>query len=459
MTYSQAIDFIYSRRKFQKSPGHERISRLLELVGNPHKKLRFVHIVGTNGKGSVSTALASILQTAGYTVGLFTSPFVIEFGERIKVNGEFIPKSAVAAITKTLKEKVLLMEEEELYPTVFEVTTALAMVYFYEMNCDVVILEAGIGGKHDSTNVIGTPSLAVITSVSLDHTDVLGNTTGEIAREKCGIIKGGCPVVSYPFNNEALPFTPQDKEAAEVIARECEEKGSTLFVPDCSKVRLIRSDLSGNELYYGSLHLETGMCGQFQTGNLLTAAEAARVLAEHSFFITDESIEKGIKDFFLPGRLECVSRNPLVILDAGHNEGAMKELSLSIKREGKKAVALCAFMKDKDYESSLRHLADCCEEIVFTNVDPVRGESAALLCEKANALFKRCSSSDNAKDAFSLALGKTDSDGVLIVCGSFYLVSEVRTITNSECGIRNSELRGALRETESEMPQKNKYKP
>lgn len=426
MTYNEALEFIYSRRKFQKSPGHERIEKLLELMDNPHKKLRFVHVVGTNGKGSVSTALASILQEAGYTVGLFTSPFVIEFGERIKVNGEFIPKSAVASITSALKEKILIMEKEELYPTVFEVTTALAMVYFYEMNCDAVVLEAGIGGKNDSTNIIGTPSLAVITSVSLDHTDVLGSSAGEIAKEKCGIIKGGCPVVSYPFENGGLPFTSQNSEAAAVIKEECEKNNSNLFVPDCSKVKLLRSDLSGNELYYGSLHLETGMCGQFQIANLLTAAEGARVLAEHSFFITDENIENGIRSFFLPGRLECISSNPLIILDAGHNEGAIKELSATLKREEKKAVALCAFMKDKNYEESLRYLSECCDEVVFTNVDPVRGEAPRVLFEKAEKLFRKCYFSENSAEAYELALRKTDADTALVVCGSFYLVSEVR---------------------------------
>ena len=159
MTYEEALEFIYSRRKFQKSSGHERIRRLLELCDNPHKRLRFVHVVGTNGKGSVSTALSCILQRAGYTTGLFTSPFILEFGERIRVNGEMIPKSAVASITSMLKEKILLMEKEELYPTVFEVITALAMVYFCDMNCDAVVLEAGIGGGKDSTNVISRPSL------------------------------------------------------------------------------------------------------------------------------------------------------------------------------------------------------------------------------------------------------------------------------------------------------------
>lgn len=426
MNYNEALDFIYSRRKFQKSSGHERIRRLLELLDNPQDKLHFVHVVGTNGKGSVSTALSCILMDAGYRVGLFTSPFVIEFGERIKVNGDFISKGAVASITSLIKEKILLMEKEGLYPTVFEVTTALAMVYFYEMNCDAVILEAGIGGGKDSTNVIGTPTLAVITSVSLDHTEVLGETAAEIAKEKCGIIKGGCPVVSYPFENAGLPFTPQNAEAAKVIEEVCREKDSELFVPEKDKITLVKSDLEGNELYFDGLHLKTGMCGQFQLGNLITAAKAAQVLSKKAYIISDENIERGIEAFFLPGRLECVSREPLILLDACHNEGAVKEISAVLSSTEKRVIALCAFMKDKQYLSSLEMLGSCCDEMIFTNVDPVRGEDAALLCEKAGAFCSKTDFSPDPLSAYEKALSRTGKDDVLIVCGSFYLVSDIR---------------------------------
>lgn len=428
MTYDEALDFIYSRRKFQKSSGHERIKRLLELADNPHKKLRFVHVVGTNGKGSVCTALSCIFQQAGYTTGLFTSPFVLEFGERIRVNGEMIPKSAVASITHMLREKILLMEKEELYPTVFEVITALAMVYFSDMNCDAVILEAGIGGGKDSTNVIGTPSLAVITSVSLDHTEVLGDTVAQIAEEKCGIIKGGCPVVSYPFENAGLPFTPQNEEAAAVIRKECIEKGSTLHLPEPEKVRLIKSDLTGTELYYGDIHINSRICGRFQIANLITAVEAAKVLSESFLFIDNGATERGISDFFIPGRLECVSREPLIILDAGHNEGAVAELTENIKMfsHGRKTVALCAFMKDKDYSHCLKNLAPLCDEMVFTLVDSVRGEAPETLCKKAEEYCKANHFSHNPCEAFALAREKTGENGLLLVCGSFYLVSDIR---------------------------------
>ncbi len=428
MTYEEALEFIYSRRKFQKSSGHERIRRLLELCDNPHKRLRFVHVVGTNGKGSVSTAIASVLQSAGYITGLFTSPFVVEFGERIRVNGEYIPKSAVASITKHLKEKILLMEKEGLYPTVFEVITAMAMIYFDEMNCDAVVLEAGIGGGKDSTSVIDAPVLSVITSVSLDHTDVLGESIEEIAREKCGIIKGSCPVVSYPFESGEFSFTPQNEKAAEVIEKICREKGNRLFVPDMTKARLIKSDLEGNEVYYDGIHLKTGMCGSFQSANILTAVTACRALSEEGYWITDSNIEIGIAEFFIPGRLECISTEPTVILDAGHNEGAMRELSKTLKlyAKDKRVVALCAFMKDKNHREALGLLAPCCDEMIFTSVDPIRGEAPEELCREAEHYCKSCTAEPDSKKAYEIALSRTGKDDILLVCGSFYLVSEIR---------------------------------
>lgn len=430
MTYDEALEFIYSRRKFQKSSGHERIKRLLELVDNPHKRLRFVHVVGTNGKGSVCTAVASVLQSAGYITGLFTSPFVTEFGERIRVDGEYIPKSAVASITSLLREKILLMEKEELYPTVFEVTTALAMCYFSDMNCDAVVLEAGIGGGKDSTSVIPSPVVSVITSVSLDHTKVLGESAEEIAREKCGIIKGYGPVVSYPFESGDFPFTAQNEAAARVIEEVCRERGNELFVPDMKKARLIKSDLSGNELYYDGLHLVTGQCGSFQLANMLTATEVCRALSREGYMISDENIEEGIKSFSIPGRLECVSREPLILLDAGHNEGAMKELSgtLEAYSDGRRVIALCAFMKDKDYRKAVSLLAPCCEKMVFTNVDTLRGEAPEVLCEAAEKYCGDCEGEADVQRAFELALSKAQKDDILLVCGSFYLVSEIRKI-------------------------------
>ncbi len=431
MTYTEAIEYIMSRRKFQKSSGHERIERLLSLLGDPHKNLKFVHIVGTNGKGSVSTALSCITEKSGLKTGLFTSPYIICFNERIKVNGEFIPDEAIADITALIKEKTDLMENEGLYPTVFEVTTALAMVYFARVRCDIVILEAGIGGGKDSTNVITDKLLSVIMSVSLDHTEMLGETVEKITEEKCGIIIKGRPTVSYPFTAGNGDFTPQHRDAAKVITEHCKEKGSALTVPDADKVQIISKDIYGTEFIYNGLQIKVNLCGKHQVANMITAVECAKALSDTGYDISDSHIQQGIAAFSIPGRTEVISRKPLIILDGGHNEGCMKALRDTILNylKDKKIILLCSFMKDKDYEKSLGHILPLCEKAVFTRTDTLRGEDENVLCKIGR---KHCESIAISSVEEALSKAMPEDDGVLIVCGSFYLVSEVRESLSSQ---------------------------
>lgn len=434
MNYNEAIDFIMSHRKFQKTGGHERIEFLLNLLGSPHKKLKFVHIVGTNGKGSTSTALSCVLKSAGYKTGLFTSPYVVEFGERIQVDGEYIPKEEIVRSCELIKEKIKLMENEDMYPTVFEVTTALAMVYFEKKNCDIVFLEAGIGGKHDSTNVIPSPLACVFTAISLDHTEMLGDTTEKIAEEKCGIIKEGTSVVSYPLSCDNLDFTPQDQKAGEVIKRESEKLSCPFATPSCGKVKVIENSIDGLSFIYENLHIKTSMVGDFQIGNLLTAIETVKILRGKGFNITDEAIRNGAESFFIPARTEKASEKPLVILDGGHNEASVAALSKTVQRylKGKKVTFLMSFMKDKDYETCIKTLAGICENMVFTNVDKVRGEKSSVLAVKAKLFCNNVFCCDDAKKAFEKALSLTEEDGALIVAGSFYLASYIRDIIKTE---------------------------
>ncbi len=429
MNYNEAIDFIMSHRKFQKTGGHERIEKLLEFLGSPHKKLRFVHIVGTNGKGSTSTAMACILKEAGYRTGLFTSPYVVEFGERIQVDGNYIPREEIAEICEIIKEKTEMLQSEDMHPTVFEVTTALAMVYFAKMNCDIVFLEAGIGGKNDSTNIIPSPLACVFTAISLDHTEMLGDTTKKIAEEKSGIIKCGTSVVSYPLDNCGIDFAPQDKAAGKIIKSKSVKKGCTFCSPDCSKAAVIEDSINGLQFTYKTFNISTKMVGTFQLGNLLTAIETVKVLREKGYVITDEAIEKGISDFAIPARTEKVSEKPLVILDGGHNEASVSALSETIRKylQEKKVTLLLSFMKDKDYETCLRLLSTICENVVFTCVDKVRGENSRVLAEKAKSYFKNVFFDDDVDAAYKKALSQVKDDGVLVVAGSFYLASYVRS--------------------------------
>lgn len=430
MNYNEAIDFIMSHRKFQKTGGHERIELLLELLGAPHKKLKFVHIVGTNGKGSTSTALSCILKEAGYRAGLFTSPYVVEFGERIQINGKYIPREDIAEICELIKEKIKLMESEDMHPTVFEVTTALAMVYFEREKCDIVFLEAGIGGKHDSTNIIPAPLASVFTAISLDHTEMLGDTTEKIAEEKSGIIKKGTSVVSYPLNGEVVGFTSQDEKAAAVIKRVSDETGCTFMSADCTKVKIEEDSINGLRFTYENLEIKTKMVGSFQVGNLLTGIETVKILRSKGFSIADKAIEKGIYNFTIPARTEKVSENPLVILDGGHNEASVAVLTDTVRKylKDKKVTFLLSFMKDKDYKTCIERLAAVCDTMVFTNVDKIRGEISEVLAGEAKKYCSNVLFCDEAEEAYKMALDVTDKDGALIVAGSFYLAAFVRGI-------------------------------
>lgn len=430
MNYNEAIDFIMSHRKFQKTGGHERIEHLLSLLGSPHKKLKFVHIVGTNGKGSTSVALSSVLQQAGYRTGLFTSPYVVKFGERIQVNGEYIPDTDIIEICETIKEKTLLMADEEMYPTVFEVTTALAMVYFEKMKCDIVFLEAGIGGKHDSTNIIPSPLACVFTAISLDHTEMLGDTTEKIAKEKSGIIKKGTSVVSYPLDSGNLDFTPQDEKAGKVIKKESEKHGCPFVSPQCDKVTITKDTIDGLSFTYDNLNINVGMAGTFQVGNLITAIETVKILREKGFYITDKAIEEGLQKFFIPARTEKIAENPLVIIDGGHNEASVNALAKTVQKylKDKKVTFLLSFMKDKDYETCIKTLADVADKMVFTTVDKVRGEDSSVLAEKAQVFCENVYYSEDINEAYDKALSLTEKDGVLIVAGSFYLAAFVRSL-------------------------------
>lgn len=428
VNYNEAIDFIMSHRKFQKTGGHERIEKLLSLLGSPHKKLRFVHIVGTNGKGSTSMAMACILKEAGFRTGLFTSPYVVEFGERIQVDGKYIPREEIAEICGLIKEKISLLGNEDMYPTVFEVTTALSMVYFEKMKCDIVFLEAGIGGKHDSTNIIPSPLACVFTAISLDHTEMLGETTKKIAEEKCGIIKEGTSVVSYPLGNGGIDFVPQDENAAEIIKSESEKMGCPFFIPDCNKAIVIEDSINGLHFSYENLDIRTKMVGTFQLANLMTAIETVKVLRNKGFDITDSEIEKGIAEFTIPARTETVSEKPLVILDGGHNEASVQALAETVRKylQGKKVTLLLSFMKDKDYEACLELLSSVAENAVFTCVDKVRGESSEVLAGKAEAYFENIFYNDDVDAAYKKALSLVGDNSALVVAGSFYLASYVR---------------------------------
>lgn len=428
MTENEALEFIYSRRKFAKSNSFERMEALLSELGNPHKDLSFVHVAGTNGKGSVCTMISSVLISSGCKTGLFTSPFVICFRERIQINGKFIPEKRFCQITEEVKAASDRLSVKGLTPTFFETVLAMALLYYKEEGCDIVILEAGIGGRDDSTNIIPSALVSVITSVSYDHTDVLGDTITSIAKHKSGIIKENSACVSFPEENGSCNFVPQQKETVQILRDTCERKNANFIMPDIKSITDIEKGSHSTSFLFEGKKINMSFTGDHQLGNALTALSALKVLQKKGFDITDKSIKEGFENAFIPGRLEVVSENPLVIIDGGHNEGCITALKNYIEEnlKDKSITALLGFMKDKDYESAIKIIAPCCKSIVFTRADDLRGESAENLSVCARKLCSSIYAENDRKKSFRKAMSLLPEDGALLCAGSFYLISEIR---------------------------------
>ncbi|MBE6541975.1 MAG: bifunctional folylpolyglutamate synthase/dihydrofolate synthase, partial [Ruminococcaceae bacterium] len=306
MTYSEALEYIHSVSWKGSRPGLERISELCTLLGHPEDSLKFIHIAGTNGKGSTSAMIASILSESGYRVGLYTSPFIEEFNERIMLCGENISNEDLARDTEYVKQFADKMEDS---PTEFELITAIAFVYYKRKGCDYVVLECGLGGRLDSTNVINTSVLSVITGIDLDHTAILGDTTEKIASEKAGIIKKGVPVI----------FGEGDGDAECVIRTAAENMGSEYIRTDFSKISSIKTSLTGTEFYFDGKLIKINLRGIYQTRNAATVITAVNALREHGIKISDEAVEMGLKKAEWKARFETLSDFPLVIYDGAHN--------------------------------------------------------------------------------------------------------------------------------------------
>lgn len=396
MKYSDALNYIHSLNRFGSRPGLESITALLNAVGNPQKNIRFIHVAGTNGKGSVCAMTAKILELAGYKTGLYTSPFVISFRERIQINGEFIPKRKLSALAKILIDTGIEVTE-------FEFITALAFMYYKMQKCDVVVLETGLGGRLDATNVIDRPLASVITSISLDHTAVLGDTLTEIAAEKCGIIKPGCPVVTSPG---------QPEEAMAAIVKKCPD----VIVPKAYSV--INSGLD-MRFTYENRNYTTRLIGSHQAENAVIAIEAVRACG---LSVSKEAVSDGLAEAFQPARLEVIRRNPLIILDGAHNPAGARTLARQVKGLGLSAIV--GIMADKDYEAIMKITAPLFKKIVTVTVkENVRSLSAEELAGTA----KKYNANVTAAKTYLQAIAQTAGAGEpTVVYGSLYLASAIR---------------------------------
>lgn len=426
MNYQQALGYIFSQPHTAGKKGLDRMRRLLALLENPQDKLKFVHIAGTNGKGSTTVMIASILKAAGYRVGSFVSPFVLEFRERIQLNGEMIPQEDLACLVEEIAPVIARMTEEGDPPMQFEVVTALGMLYFAREHCDVVCLEVGIGGRLDCTNVIDVPLAAVICSIGLDHVGMLGDTVTKIAREKAGIIKPGSTVVCYPaLSMEALP----------VIMERCAQTGSRMVMGMISQMQVLERSLQGTVVSYRGLTFRIPLLGNHQLCNCVNAVETAFVLAEKGFAISEDQIVEGIEGARIPARAEVLSQKPLVLLDGAHNQSgaeALAELLMSL--ENKNLVGIIGMLQDKDFERSAARIAACCKAIIAVEPPGPRALSKEQMAGTVGKSCPQVETAENLQEACRRGLELAGTEGGLVVCGSLYLASQFRQVFLQENG-------------------------
>ena len=424
MNYTEARAYVDSTAKFGIKPGLERITKMMAYVGNPQDKLKFVHVAGTNGKGSTCTMMASVLMEAGYKTGLFTSPFVIDFRERFMVDGEMISENEFAEIMTRVRTVNDLLEKSGTSLTQFELITAVALLWFVQKECDVVVLECGLGGRLDSTNVIRAPLCSVITKISLDHTDILGDTVEKIASEKAGIIKPGCPVVLAPH---------QEQAAVRVIEKKCAEIGSSLIVSGMDTVSVKTMLPTMSEIYYGGLRLMIPLAGAHQFENAVTTVNAARELNERGLVISDDQIVSGIAKAKIPARFEIISHAPLVVVDGAHNPDGVEALCSSVDAllGGRSIVGIIGMLRDKAYEEALSQIIPRFDMVLTVTPDSPRALSAKELAACAERFAGEGVSVkpvDSLKKAASIALDMTDEASAVVVCGSLYLASAMRPV-------------------------------
>ena len=416
MNYEEALEYIHSISWTFTKPGLERIGELCKRLGNPQNDLKFVHVVGTNGKGSFCSMLDSVLRHASYKVGLFTSPYIKEFTERIRVGGENIPKDALAEITAYVQPIADSMEDK---PTEFELITAIGLEYFKRSGCDIVVLEAGMGGRLDSTNIIPESLLSVVTGVSLDHTAYLGDTVEKIAAEKAGVIKQG-GVAMYCGNDESVKC---------IIKAKADEMGAKFVHPDKSCLNINRCDLDGCSFDLGEWkNVELSLLGLYQPENAANVIFAVEELRAQGMDIPDKAVREGLKAARWPARFEVLKKEPLIIFDGAHNPEGIDAAVKSIKYYfgDEKVCVLTGVMRDKDYEYVASRLSEIAKRAFCIKPDNPRALDAA---EYARVLTEKGVSSSHHKsveEAFAEAVRYVrESDSVLVCLGSLYMYEQI----------------------------------
>ncbi len=425
MNISEALSYIHSTNRFGSKLGLHNMKLLLDRLGNPQKKCQFIHVAGTNGKGSTVAFLSNILAAAGYKTGMYTSPYIQRFNERIQVNGQHISDEAIAAYTAQVKAAVdAMVADGENHPTEFEIVTSLGFLYFAHEKCDVVVLEVGLGGRLDATNIIDCPLLAVITPLGLDHTEYLGNTIADIAFEKGGIIKEGGHVLS----------APQPTNAIEVLQKLCQERNATCTIANYSQLAPLSHSLDGQSFSApGYERLTIALLGPHQQENAYLAVLAVQLLREKGLNITQEALEAGLLNTRWPGRFEVVCKQPVTIIDGAHNQPGVETLcrGLATYFPGKKWCFVMGVLSDKDYAQMVQAVLPLAKRFITVTPNNPRALAAEDLAAYINNLCKEQQCLEPLATPFlqlkeALQEATQDPNALVCVFGSLYMQGDVR---------------------------------
>lgn len=440
MKEKEAMEYIENLNRFGSVLGLDNMRYLLERLGNPQDKLSFVHIAGTNGKGSVLAYVSTILQQAGYRVGRYISPTIKDYRERIQYNGRMISKKDLCVYVERVKEACDAMTAEGLaHPTPFEVETAMGFLYFLDKNCDIVVLETGLGGRLDATNVIRNTIASVITSISMDHMGFLGNTLEEIAKEKCGIIKEGSAVITCK----------QKEEAATVIFETCKLLNCDLTVADIENAKGIKYGIERQRFTYKEYkNLEISLAGTVQIENALLAVEVIAALGKKGFPVKEKALRDGLIKTRWDGRFQVVSKKPYFIVDGAHNEDAAKKLAESIRFyfTNKKIIYIMGVLRDKEYEKVVEHTYSYAEYIItVTPPNNARALHAYELAQTVQKYQPNVTAADSLEEAVEMAYLLSDKESIIMTFGSLSFLGKIIDIVANRRAIR-SDTHGKQRE-------------
>ncbi|NMM63181.1 bifunctional folylpolyglutamate synthase/dihydrofolate synthase [Clostridium sp. P21] len=440
MNYKDTMKYITNTAKFGSNLGLSRTEKILELLGNPHKKIKYIHVAGTNGKGSVTAMISKILMESGFKVGMYTSPYLEEFEERIQINGTNISKEALSNIVTEVSKAVdKVIELGYDHPTEFEIITCTMFYYFYKEKVDFGVIEVGLGGRLDSTNVVqpydskldGGVMASVIVSISRDHMNILGDTLEKIAYEKAGIIKMGVSVIMYP----------QEKSVEEVIEGVCKEKESNLVRVPFNCVQYVESEkVSSNSnkclqkltvrTPVNVYNIELSLLGKHQMVNCATAIFAIEEIIKKGFHIELNNIMNALKNVKWIGRLEVMKNKPLVVIDGAHNIDGITKLKENIQHYFKyrKMILILGILADKEVEKMVGTIAPMAEKIIAVTPDSYRAENANELEKVIKKYNSNCESKDNYEEAYKTALSYLEEEDILVISGSLYMIGGMRKI-------------------------------